>query len=211
MISKEIGDEDLDDYLENVLDEFEEVKPAPKPQALENDEFMALLQENMSKLMGGDDVEGLNFPAEQHSQPKEFQETISQTLNKLKDSSVQAEAKVQESKNELGFDEAAMEQMMKDLEGMMEGEDMEDIFGGVLSQLVNRELLYEPMKELADKYPEWIKENESTLEQSEKTRFVKQHKIVLQIVSVFDGTAGEEPNSEESEKILELMQEVYKT
>jgi peroxin-19 len=207
-MSKEIGDEDLDDYLDDVLHEFEE--PAPELQTLENDEFMALLQENMSKLMGGDDVQGLDFPIQQPSQPKEFQDTISQTLNKLKNSSVQAEAKVQESKNELGFDEAAMEQMMKDLEGMMEGGDMEDIFGGVLSQLVNKELLYEPMKELADKYPDWINENESTLEKSEVTRFVEQHKIVVQIVAVFDGTAGEEPSAEESQKILELMQEVTK-
>jgi peroxin-19 len=51
----------------------------------------------------------------------------------------------------LGFDDASMETMMKELEGLMENGEFEDVFGGVLQQLVSKELLHEPMTELASK------------------------------------------------------------
>jgi peroxin-19 len=70
-------------------------------------------------------------------------------MNKLKASSEEAEAQVGDIG--MGFDDAAMETMMKELEGLMENGDFDDAFGGVLNQLVSKELLFEPMKELADK------------------------------------------------------------
>jgi peroxin-19 len=116
---------------------------------------------------------------------------------------------VQESNGEIGgFDESIMQEMMKELEGMMGSGDMEDLFGGVLNQLVNKELLYEPMKELAEKYPQWLEQNSKTIESTERDRFVKQHQIVVQIVRIFDTVESDEPSAEESQKIIDLMQEV---
>lgn len=44
-----------------------------------------------------------------------------------------------------------MEQMMKELEGMMDTGEFEDMFGGLMNQLASKDLLYEPMKDLANK------------------------------------------------------------
>ena len=44
-----------------------------------------------------------------------------------------------------------MEQMMKELEGMMETGEFEDMFGGLVNQLASKDLLFEPMKDLASK------------------------------------------------------------
>jgi peroxin-19 len=44
-----------------------------------------------------------------------------------------------------------METMMKELEGLMENGEFDDVFGNVLQQLVSKELLFEPMKELSVK------------------------------------------------------------
>jgi Pex19 protein family len=97
-------EDDLDKYLDglkkaylDVLEEFDDhpVKPLqPKP-AMDDDafktvgdeEFMKLLQENMSKMLGGDSETVPQNPANNGN----FQDTISQTLNKLKTSSSQAQ------------------------------------------------------------------------------------------------------------------------
>ena len=84
-------------------------KPGPEEVLEDQEAFMKLLQENMAKLMGGeigDSEEVLEAmgkpvaPAASMSTPPaipsadDFQDTISQTLNKLKSSSHQAQSKV---------------------------------------------------------------------------------------------------------------------
>ena len=97
---------------------------------------------------------------------------------------------------------------MKELEGLMDSGDFEDMFGGLVNQLASRELLYEPMKDLRDKYPTWILENESKITVEDLKRFQNQEIIVKKIVAVFDSSQQDEPNEEEAKKIMDLMQEV---
>lgn len=89
------------------------------------------------------------------AQPKSFQETVAQTMNKLRDSSDKVEQQVAEDAKMAsltgGMSEDAMEQMMKELEGMMASGDFENVFGGLMEQLMSKELLHEPMKDLATK------------------------------------------------------------
>jgi peroxin-19 len=42
-----------------------------------------------------------------------------------------------------------MEQMMKELDGLMESGDFEKVFGGFMEQLMSKDVLYEPLKELS--------------------------------------------------------------
>ena len=51
----------------------------------------------------------------------------------------------------LGLDDANMDQMMKELEQMMENPEFEGMFGNMMESLMSREMLYEPIKELATK------------------------------------------------------------
>jgi peroxin-19 len=39
-------------------------------------------------------------------------------------------------------------------------------------------------------------------------RYVAQHRIVIQIVDVFDKCESNEPNEEESQRVIDLMQEM---
>jgi peroxin-19 len=50
-----------------------------------------------------------------------------------------------------GEDDPAMEAMMKELEGLLAGEDMDNVLGGLMDQIMSKELLHEPMKDLASK------------------------------------------------------------
>merc|ERR1719457_241049 len=116
---KNIEDQDLDSYLDNVLDEFETTKvdaPVEVKKEIEattdDEEFMKLLQQNMAKMLS---EESNSTPkVDDKENKKEFQSTISETLQKLKNSSSQAEAQTENVDND------AMESMMKELEGLMD-------------------------------------------------------------------------------------------
>lgn len=58
--------------------------------AVGDEEFMKMLQENMSKMLKGEEVD-VSPPTISAANNGNFQDTISQTLNKLKTSSNQAQ------------------------------------------------------------------------------------------------------------------------
>ena len=62
------------------------------------------------------------------------------------------------------MDGDSMEQMMKELEGMMDSGDFEDMFGGLMNSLASKDLLYEPMKDLANKV--WLQSTGWSIEDS---------------------------------------------
>ncbi|KAJ2999607.1 hypothetical protein HDV02_002376 [Globomyces sp. JEL0801] len=238
MMTEVVDDiDELDDYLDDVLDKFNEPLPnepknskstaesVDKNEDEVDDAFMKMLTENMSKMLeNAGDLDtnellaelGNNLsvpPKEKEPEcPKEFQDKISETLNKLKNSSVLAEQKVQDDvKSKSGFpfgDEASMEAMMKEFEGMMENGNLDDVFGGALNQLVSRELLYEPMKDLSAQYPDWLAQNQHDICPDELHRYKEQSLVVNQIVEVFDSCGQGEPDDDQKKIILDLMQQM---
>lgn len=133
---------------------------AIKPQ--EDDEFMKLLQESMGSMLLQKTLEESqntladsdfqkSLPESQKTlkkQEKDFQSVISKTLSQIKDGNEAASAQI-------GGDGDAMDAMMKELEGMMNSGDFEDMFGGIMKELVSKELLAEPMLDLAQKVMEF--------------------------------------------------------
>lgn len=106
------------------------------------------------------------------------------------------------------MEDPSMEAMMKELEGLMETGEFEDMFGGLVNQLASKDLLYQPMKDLSLKYPAYLESKRDTLSEEDLKRYTEQSIVVNRIVLVFDGCQAEEPNEEESKIIMELMQEV---
>ncbi|KAJ3106423.1 Peroxisome chaperone and import receptor [Phlyctochytrium planicorne] len=132
-----------------------------------------------------------------------FKTKISETLHKMRDSSDKVDAQIAEGAP--GLDEAGMEQMMKDLEAMMGGGDFENMFEGLMEQIMSKELLYEPMKDLAEKYPGWLAANKSKVSTEDFERYEKQLKIIQEIMGVYDLKLGSE---EEGKRVVELMQKM---
>ncbi|KAI8904019.1 Pex19 protein [Gorgonomyces haynaldii] len=150
-----------------------------------------------------DTQEALQAAIEMTAKPKEsFQDTIAQTMSKLKDSEQQVKEKVEQDIKIAD----PMEQMMKELEGLMESGDFDDVFTNLMKELVNKELLFEPMRDLNSKYPEWLEEHKN-LDPEERKRYEGQHKVIAEIVSVFE-QSGDELTPEENEKVTKLMQDM---
>ena len=104
-------------------------------------------------------------------------------------------------------------------------EGLQGFLETMMSQLMSREVLYEPLKEMHEKvwqftnpliqptssceqFPGYLIENEHKLSQQDKDRYTKQQKTVAQIVAVFGAKDYSEEDPEAGLKVMALMNEV---
>ncbi|PYH93268.1 Pex19-domain-containing protein [Aspergillus ellipticus CBS 707.79] len=132
--------------------------------------------------------------------PETFNDTIQRTINRMKESGDKATAAA--SEDELSDDLVA--QLLKAIEAGAGGAGGEDgdgdltkMFMGMMEQLSNKEILYEPMKELDTKFGPWLEENKGkgTVSKEDMERFEKQAAVVKVIVEKFEekGYSDEDP------------------
>ena len=116
--------------------------------------------------------------------------------------------------------------MRGDLDSEESEEELKGILETMMSQLMSKEVLYEPLKELHDKvrtsqpcslsyvhssppqFPSYLKDNDATLSAEDKTRYASQSKVVAQIVATFEDPSYTDDDAQKGLKIVELMQEV---
>lgn len=144
------------------------------------------------------------------NEKKSFQDTISQTMNRLNESKQEIDKSVLDS-----ADDDFLAKMMKDLESAMGSGgdggdlDMSKLINDMLEQMASKEILYEPMKEMYEKYPAWIKANSPKLTSEEKTRYENQFQIITEVVTKFERSDYSDENPEHRKYIttrMELMQ-----
>ncbi|KAI9309409.1 Pex19 protein family-domain-containing protein [Cunninghamella echinulata] len=135
--------------------------------------------------------------------PASFQDTINQTMNKLKDSSKQVDTAINEEN-----DDAFMAELMKQMEGLTDGGDFENVLEGMMSQLMSKEMLYEPMKDLVEKYPAWLEENKDKTDKEQYENYKKQFELCKKIVAEYDAPGFDEKNEAQAKKIMDLMTEM---
>ncbi|GAA5858548.1 hypothetical protein JCM8547_007355 [Rhodosporidiobolus lusitaniae] len=141
--------------------------------------------------------------------PANFQEAIAASMSKMKDSSSSANAAAESSRPGQGGD-AGMAAMLAQLAGMpdpgnLDGseEGLQGMIDEMMKQLMSREMLYEPLKELADKYPAYLKEHADSLSSEDLARYKKQETIVRTIVTKFEEPGADKapPYTPEEEEV----------
>lgn len=143
--------------------------------------------------------------------PESFNDAIQQTINRMKESGDKATAAASEDNTDDLIAQLlkAMEAGGGDGSGGDEG-DITKIFMGMMEQLSNKDMLYEPMKELDTKFGPWIRENKGKGKVSEPDmeRYENQAELVSQIVKKFEepGYTDEDPKCREY--VWEKMQAV---
>jgi len=81
----------------------------------------------------------------------------------------------------------------------------------MMTQLTNKEILYEPMKELHDKFPAWMAKQEGgkgEVGKEDMARYVEQQRLVGEIVARFETKGYRDENEGDREYIVERMQKV---
>lgn len=145
-----------------------------------------------------------------------FEDTIRKTMARMESSSAAASDATQKS-TATKSEEDMLAEMLRALDSEGGGAggagsegDLSKMFLGMMEQLTNKEMLYEPMKELSTKYPSWLDENKppAKLTQAEYDRFTRQRVIVDEIVGKFEQKGYSDDDPKCREFIWEKMQQM---
>lgn len=148
-------------------------------------------------------------PSANPAEDADFQETIRRTMERIQTSG-------DKTTEDLSKDDS--QDMLNDLMGLLgsglggggEGgsDEMNKMLMGMMEQLTNKEILYEPMKELHEQFPGWLVKNRGKVPAEDLKRYEEQQVIVSEIVAKFDEPSYKDSNTAQREYIVERMQKV---
>ena len=102
---------------------------------------------------------------------------------------------------EMGED--MMEEMMKQFSKNVEGKgDFDDMIEQMMKQLLAKDLMYEPMKNVCERFPVWLADSKHKLSDEEYNRYGTQYQYFQRIVNVYETDADNFP------RLQELMQDI---
>lgn len=198
--------QDLDQLLDSALDDFQSFNLNP---SLPSEEATAKKKDCPSLPSG---VQGLGMGLPDLRTKKKGKQKVaskdshvSEALNKLREQTREA-VKGIESMSPSGPDDfgkdAMMEDWVKQFEQLAGTQDMESIVETMMQQLLSKEILHEPMKEIAEKYPKWLEEHKTSLSKEEYERYSHQYELIRNLNEVYENDPAN------FTKIVELMQKM---
>ena len=137
-----------------------------------------------------------------------FQDTIRRTMERMQTSGDQATAAAASGTGDDFMSEMFKQMSSGDFGGEGSEEDFSKMLMGVMEQLSNKEILYEPMKEWHDKFPEWVEKNRDKTPADELKKYEEQQVIVSEMVAKFEESTYSDSNPADREFIVERMQKV---
>ncbi|GJM86364.1 hypothetical protein PR202_ga02217 [Eleusine coracana subsp. coracana] len=97
-------------------------------------------------------------------------------------------------------DDAMMEEFVKQFEEFAGAQDMDSIVETMMQQLLSKEILHEPMKDIVEKYPKWLEDNKDKISKEEYERYNKQLELMKSLIEVYEN------DPENMTKIFDIMQ-----
>lgn len=176
-------------------------------------EIQAMLQE-LSAAVDSDPVQKQsNSEENQLSQPaaadKSFEEAIQRTMQRMQASGEKATAAAAADQGPNDIIAQMLKEMQGDSPGGAEGEEeFSKMLMTMMEQLTNKDILYDPMKELHDKFPSWMSKNRDGVKADDLLRFDKQQRLISEIVGKFEESTYSDVNSKDREYVVARMQEV---
>ncbi|XP_072840259.2 peroxisomal biogenesis factor 19 [Pogona vitticeps] len=139
------------------------------------------------------------------SSQQEFTSCLKETLSGLA-----------KNANDLQNSGACEEELAKTIEGLGledgEGEGtLLPLMQSIMQNLLSKDVLYPSLKEITEKYPEWLRSHRDSLPKEQFEKYQEQHSIMGQICQQFEAeqpTDGEGEQKARFEAILDLMQQL---
>ncbi|RPB06965.1 Pex19 protein [Morchella conica CCBAS932] len=171
------------------------------------DQFEHLVKELNDAATGGKATTSSSSAPKPLKAPANFQDRIKQTMERMKSSEAEVDAAVADSEGDDFL--AEMLKQMQSAGGDGESdEDFSKMLLTMMEQLTSKEILYEPMRELADKYPEWLRKNEGKEPSEDIERYRDQYLVVKEIVAKFEEPAYRDENDKDRDYIIDRMQKM---
>ena len=186
------GNEDIAAAMSALMDE------------MKNPEFASTLEDTFKQLAAGGPAGSGTNPfagvgkAGAGNNPMDA--SVANTLKLLAETGKDLEGTDSAAAEAMG--EEIMNQMMKEFEKLGEKEDFQDIMDGMMRQLLSRDVMYDPMKQITAKFPEWLAEHEDSLPAEDYERYGRMYQYFQKIVAVYES----EPNNHQ--RLMELMQDM---
>ncbi|XP_060614114.2 peroxisomal biogenesis factor 19 [Anolis sagrei] len=139
------------------------------------------------------------------SSQQEFTSCLKETLSGLA-----------KNANDLQNASVSEEELAKTMEGLglEDGEgdgNLLPLMQSIMQNLLSKDVLYPSLKEITEKYPEWLQSHRESLPQEQYQKYHQQHSIMGKICEQFEAEQpldGETEHKARFERILDLMQQL---
>jgi len=201
---------DLDQLLDSALDDFQNLNL--KPSLQRDKDATEARQEEPPALPTGVQGLGMGLPdlrSKKKGKQKVSKEShVSEALDKLREQTREAVKGLESVSGEkpgggddLGKD-AMMEDWVKQFEELAGSQDMESVVETMMQQLLSKEILHEPMKEIGERYPKWLEDHKASLSKEDYERYSHQYQLIKDLNEVYEN------DSSDFNKVVELMQKM---
>ena len=183
------GDDDLDNLLDEALDDFEREEsrepPAPKPATASAAAALASSSAEMQREIEST-LEGMSLPPEMD----EFRKVLLESFSQMASLAEQEDTKSSSPGDASSLSGAGDAQMVE----------------AFLKDVLSKEVLYEPMREMRDKYPQWLASHRETLSPEDTLRYESQSALLVEICRAYETDAPFDIIAVLMEKISSLGQ-----
>lgn len=139
--------------------------------------------------------------------PKSFDNIMQDTMERLKNSGKTIDEQIKNDQSGAN-PEDLLSQLLSSFGNTEDGKDfdMSKLLVDMLEQLSSKGILYDPIKDLNTKFPDYLSENKTTLSTEEYDNFSKQYEITNDIVAVFESEGYSDDDSAQREKVNSLLE-----
>ncbi|KAK3039482.1 hypothetical protein RJ639_028064 [Escallonia herrerae] len=200
--------DDLDQLLDSALDDFKNINLTSSAQRSGDNGGK---KPESSSMPGGIQGLGMGLPdlrSKKKGKQKMSKEShVSEALDKLREQTREAVKGLESVTGakpcgeSLGND-PMMEDWVKQFEELAGSQDMESIVETMMQQLLSKEVLQEPMKEIGQRYPKWLDDHSAKLNKEDYERYSHQYELIRDLNGVYETEPGN------FNKIVELMQKM---
>ncbi|KAF8271118.1 Pex19 protein [Lactarius quietus] len=182
---------------------------APPVDNSERDNAIREAWEKMLEKSMGDAFSGLDGDQGATNESEDaFQKNVKEAMERLRrsDTDLQADAS---APPEDGL--SSILGPLGDLGGLGDlGDDetIQNFLEGMMGQLMGKDILYEPLKELNDKFPSYLASNADKLSPSDLARYRAQHTCASKIVATFEDSKYRDDDPKIAADIVALMTEM---
>lgn len=153
--------------------------------------------------------------AQRAQDPQNFDAVMKETMERLKKSGENIDEQLKNDPS-ASNPEDMLTQLLSGLGGGAGGTgdsgfDMTKLLADMLEQLSSKEILYEPIKELNTKFPEYLADKKGKIPDSQHENYTKQYEVTEKIVALFEGPEYDQEDlakKEEINALLETLQEL---
>ena len=206
---KSSNDDDLDD-LDDLLDDFaDDVLSKPPGASVSQRDDQSIKHESdkaFEDLVKQFETNHRESVEAEEKKPANFEYVMKETMERLKKLGDDIDAKF---KNDpLGSNpEDLLTQLLSGMGDAGDGDfDMSKLLVDMLEQLSSKEVLYEPIKDLNTKFPEYLQQNKDKLDEAKYKNYTQQYEITNDIVKIFELESYSEENKRQREQVNSLLE-----